>query len=210
MRRSAQPAWLVFLIAIALVLGAYYLWQGFRNYLQTGGLGVIEATEQAEIQATATANQIVANPSATLRPTFTPIPACKEFAVAVPSAIVRERANTSSPIVTSWGEGTLVCMIDRAQENEEWYVVDGNPRTRRIEFAYMHESVIQAVNPTLTPSNTPTPLATVTLVPTEIPSVTSTSAPTATIDPDATDTPTVTPSPSPTDTLTPTVSFQSA
>ena len=210
MRRSAYPAWLVFLIAIALVLGTYYLWQGFRNYLRTGGLGVIEATEQAEIQATATANQIVANPSPTLRPTFTPIPECKQFAVSVPSAIVRERANTNSPIVTSWDEGTLVCMIDRAPEDASWYVVDGNPQTRRIEFAFMHESVIQAVNPTPTPSDTPTPLATVTAVPTEVPSATLTPLPTATLDPNATDTPTVTPSPTATVTPTPTVSFQSA
>ena len=210
MRRSSQPAWLVFLIAIALVFGAYYLWQGLQNYLRTGGLGVIEATEQAEIQATATANQIVANPSATLRPTFTPIPDCKEFAVSVPNAIVRERASTNSPIVTSWGEGTLVCMVDRAAEDTTWYLVDGDPRTRRIEFAYMHESVIEAVNPTPTPSDTPTPLPTVTPVPTDTPSATPTTAPTATFDPAATDTPTLTPSDTPTNTPTPTTSFQSA
>jgi len=196
MRQSTRPA--------------YYLWQGFRNYLRTGGLGVIEATEQAEIQATATAQEIIANPSPTLRPTFTPIPDCKEFAVSVPNAIVRERATTNSPIVTSWREGTLVCVIDRAPEDEAWYVVDGNPRTRRLDFAYMHETVIQATNPTPTPSDTPTPLATVTPLPSHTPSLTPTPLPTATIDPNATDTPTVTPSPTSTNTLTPTVSFRSA
>lgn len=210
MRRSAQPAWLVFLIAIALVFGAYYLWQGMRNYLSTGGLGVIETTEQAEIRATATANQIASKPSPTLLPTFTPIPDCKEFIVSVPSAIVRERASTNSPIVTSWPEGTKVCVIDRAPDNAEWYVVDGDPRTRRIEFAYMHESVIQATNPTPTPSDTPTPLATVTPVPSDTPSRTPTPVPTATLNPNATDTPTVTPSLTPTTTFTPTISFRSA
>src|SRR5690606_17628512 len=133
--------------------GAFYLWQGLQSYLRTGGLGILEATDQAQIQATATANRIAANPGPTLRPTFTPIPECKSFTVSVRSAIVRELPNTGAPIVTSWDFGTAVCMIDRAPEDEEWYIVDGDPRTRRIDFAYMHESVIEADNPTPTPSD---------------------------------------------------------
>ncbi|MBZ0301930.1 MAG: hypothetical protein K8J31_19435 [Anaerolineae bacterium] len=212
MRQTSSPAWLVFLIAVAVIFGAYYVWQGFRSYLQTGGLGIAEATERAEIIATATANSVQNLPAVTQRsvPTFTPIPACKEFVVSVPSAIVRESASTSAPIVTSWSQGTRVCMIDRAPGNTEWYLVDGNPQTRRIEFAYMHESVIEAVEPTLTPSRTPTPLSTVTPVPTLTPSRTPTPQPTATINPRSTATPSLTPSRTPTDTPTPTTSFRSA
>ncbi len=210
MRRSTSPAWLVFLLAVAVILGVYYLWQGFRMYLQTGGLGIIEATEQAQVIATATADRLLSMPQPTLQPSLTPIPECKQFVVSVPSAIVRERASTNAPIVTSWNQGTLVCMIERAPENEEWFVVDGNPETRRIEFAYMHETVIRAVNPTPTPSRTPTPLATVTPLPTGTATLSPTPQPTATVDPRATDTPTITPSATPTATYTPTIGFRSA
>jgi hypothetical protein len=202
---SRTPAWLIFLVAVALIFGGYYLWQGFQNYLRTGGLGVIETTQQAEIIASATAQRIQAAPQRTLPPTFTPIPDCKEFVVSVPSAIVREGTSTNAPIVTSWSQGTSVCMIDRAP-NSEWYIVDGNPRTRRIEFAYMHESVIRAVNPTPTASNTPTPLSTVTPMPTHTPSHTPTPGPTATPNPSVT----ASPSATPTETPVPTLNFNSA
>ena len=211
MGRSTQPTWLVFLVAIALVFGAYYLWQGLQSYLRAGGLGIIEATEQAEIQGTATAVRIVEQQRGpTPRPTNTPIPECKLFTVAVPNAIVRESASTNSPIVTSWQQGTQVCMVDRAAENQEWYIVDGNPQTRRIEFAYMHETVIRAVNPTPTPSDTPTPLSTVTPLPSDTPTESPTPLPTATIDRNATATPSPTQTLTPTRTPTPTAAFESA
>lgn len=210
MRQSSLPAWMVFVVAVAVIFGTYYLWQGFRSYLETGGLGIMEATERAQIIATATADQVrEIAPRTTLRPTFTPIPECKQFVVSVPSAIVRESASTNAAIITSWSRGTQVCMIDRASTDNEWYIVDGNPETRRIEFAYMHESVIEALNPTLTPSRTPTALSTVTPLPTDTPSRTPTPAPTATIDPRATATPTLTPSATATPSPTPTVSFRS-
>lgn len=210
MRQSSAPPWMVFLIAIAVIFGAYYVWQGFRNYLQTGGLGILEATERAEIVATATANRIVSQPGPTQPPTFTPIPECKTFVVDVPSAIVRESATTNAPIVTSWSQGTRVCVIDRAPTDAAWYLVDGNPQTRRIEFAYMHETLVRALEPTLTPSRTPTALSTVTPVPTHTPSRTPTPEPTATVDPRATATPTKPPSPTVTPTAAPTTSFRSA
>jgi hypothetical protein len=130
--------------------------------------------------------------------------------VGVRSAIVRERPNTNAPLVTAWPEGTQVCVIGRAPENEEWYIVDGNPETRRVEFAYMHEDIIHALNPTLTPSKTFTPPPTVTPLPTSAATRTATPLPTATIDPDATDTPTATRTDTPTITPTPTLSFESA
>jgi hypothetical protein len=212
MRQSKSPTWLVFIIAVALILGVYYLWQGFRTYLQSGGLGIMEATEQAQIGATATANRLQTLPQfeSTRAATFTPIPECKQFVVNVPSAIVRESASTNAPIVTSWSQGTIVCMIDRAPTDGEWYVVDGNPETRRIEFAYMHESVVEAVNPTPTPSRTPTPLSTVTPLPTSTITRTPSPVPTATVNPRSTATDTSTPTRTPTITPSPTVGFSSA
>ena len=52
------------------------------------------------------------------------------------------------------------------EDGSEWYSIDLNPSTRRIELAYMHESIIEAVNPTPTPSITPTPSNTVSPPPT--------------------------------------------
>lgn len=203
-RTSGPPAWLVFLVAIALVFGGYYLWTGLSTYLRTGGLGVVEATERAQIVSTATAQRFFqSNPTLTARPSSTPIPECQTFVVTTASAIVRESPNTNAPVVTAFPQGTEVCVLEKLP-NSEWFSIDTDPQTRRLEVAYMHETIIEALNPTLTPSRTPTALPTVTITPSLTPSLTWTPAPTETLDPDATDTPT------PTVTRTPTPSFQSA
>lgn len=202
---NGAPTWVIFLLGAALVFGLYYLGVGVRDFFQSGGLGVVESTQRAEIVNTATAVQIqVRDQSATPIPTSTTAPTCVDFVVIVPNAIVREQPNTSGTIVTQWGLGTTVCVMGRAPQNSEWYVVDGNPSTRRLDEAYMREDVIEAANPTLTPSVTFTPLPTIT--PTFTPTVTPTPLPlpTATPDADATDTPTPTP------TATPTQPFESA
>jgi hypothetical protein len=206
---GGPPAWLIFLVIVALVFGAYYMWLGIQNYLRTGGLGVAEATERANIIATSTAERISALPTQTQPPSFTPVPECQAFVVSVPSAIVRDAPSPNAAIVTSLPQGTDVCVLGR-DEGSEWYAIDSNPRTRRLEIAYMHETVINAVNPTPTITRTPTPLPTITSLPTLTPSDTPIPQPTATIDPDATDTLTPTPPPTLTPTLTPTTSFESA
>ncbi|MBK8020672.1 MAG: SH3 domain-containing protein [Chloroflexi bacterium] len=163
--RSRSPSPLAFLIAIAIVFGAYYLFTGFQTYLRTGGLGVEEATRQAEVIASATADRVTrALPVAqmTLRPTATPPPTCQDFRVSVPAGIVRETPSTSGTVVTQFTQGTVVCVLGR-EANSEWYTIDLNPNTRRIDLAYMHETVIEAVNPT--PTATQTLPATATPVP---------------------------------------------
>jgi hypothetical protein len=194
------PAWLVFVVAVAIVLAAYYLWVGVQNYLRTGGLGVVEATRQAELIVTATADRVQGVPTRTPVPTFTPIPACQDFVVTVPSAIVREQPSANAAIVTSLAAGESVCVLGR-EGSTEWYTIDSNPRTRLLELVYMHETVIEAVNPTPTPSLTPTPLPTVTPQPSATPTLSPEPQPTRTLDPDATDTPTPTPTPTPTEAL---------
>jgi hypothetical protein len=195
--RSGPPAWLVFLVGVALVFGSYYLWLGLQSYLRTGGLGVVEATEQAVIVASATAERIlVATSAVTPRPTLTPIPECLDFVVTAENAIVREGPSPGAAIRTSYFEGAVVCVLGRASEDSEWYVIDMNEQSRRVDPAYMHESVIRALNPTLTPTRTLTP----TLPPTPLPTITATPSPrpTDTRIPGITDTPTPTVSPSPT------------
>lgn len=204
-----MPAWVVFLLAMAVVFGLYYLWVGTRNFLESGGRGIIESTRQAVIVNTATAAvvQRLETNAPTLRPTSTEIPPCQEFTVIVPSAIVRERPSTSAPIVTSLSYGSAVCVIER-ESGSEWYLVDSNTRTRRLEPAYMHESVIKALYPTPTPSRTFTPAPTITPLPTESPTITPSITLSPTYDPSITETPSSTPSPTPSVTPSPTAALQ--
>lgn len=164
------PPWIVFLLAVALVFGGFYLVRGVQDFMRTGGLGVSEATARAQMISTATAVRVtrMATSGFTPLPTGTPIPECIDFRVNVSNAIVREQPSFNAPIVTSFNNGTLVCVLERAAQNAEWYVIDADRTTRRRETAYMHESVIEAVNPTATPTRTPTPSRT----PTPLPSVT--------------------------------------
>ena len=101
-RGDGPPAWFIFLLAVALIFGIYYLWAGLQNYLTTGGLSVAEATEISQFDVTATAVRQMALQAAlpTRRPTSTPKPPCQEFEVIVPSAIVRREPTTSSSMCT--------------------------------------------------------------------------------------------------------------
>jgi hypothetical protein len=196
---DGPPAWLIFLVGIALVFGGYYLWLGAQNFLRTGGRGVVEATERAVIVSTATAESFLPTRQATLVATPTPVPECKAFVVNVPNARVRQSPSESAATIDSLFQNAEVCVLERAAPDSEWYVIDQNPATRRLELAYMHESVLEALNPTATPSRTPTPLPTVTATPS--PTLTPvtptlTAPPTETRDPATPDTPTPTFTPS--------------
>lgn len=191
------PGWLVFLIAVAIGLGGYYVWIGLQDYLRAGGLGIVEATERAQIIASVTQARVVTitagAPIVTLFPTPTDVPPCQDFEVAAPVAIIRDRPTTNAAIVEQIPQGTVVCVIGRANNDpeSEWFVLDYNPRTRRLDEAFMREDVILPLNPTPTPSNTVTRPPTVTPVPT-------TPSP-------FTQTPSITPSPTATYTQTPTL-----
>ncbi len=171
-RRGDFPAWLSFLIAVGLVFGGFYLFQGMQEFFRTGGLGVQEATRQAEIIASATAERVTRLPgggsgiaaAVTLRPTATPPPPCQDFRVSVRAGIVRASPASSGAVLTQLNEGATVCVLGR-ETGSEWYTLDLNPNTRRIELAYMHESVIRAVNPTATPTRTLPPTRTSTPAP---------------------------------------------
>lgn len=176
------PAWLVFLTGVALVFAAYYLWIGVQDFVASGGLGVAEATQRIVVLDTATAEQIEAERARlTPRPTWTPLPECQEFVVIVESAIIRAAPSTASPVITTLPEGEIVCVIERLADNRDWYLIDRNPRTTRtIETGYMFYNIIQAANPTPTPSDTFTPAPSVTPMPssTLIPSATLMPSPT--------------------------------
>lgn len=177
---SGPPTWFVFLLGIAVVFGLYYLWIGVRDFMATG-VTVVESTRQAIILNTATAVQEeeLQTYAPTLLPTQTPVPACQEFVVTVPSAIVRERPSTESAIVKTVSQGETVCVIARELDTD-WFIVDENTLTRRLEPVYMHQDIIRAVNPTPTasPSHTPAPTVTntATFTPSNTPEITQTSS----------------------------------
>ena len=169
-QRRGPPSWFVILLGIAIVFGVYYMWLGIRNFMSSG-LTVVESTRQAIEQVTATAERVVEleTYAPTPLPSRTPVPPCQDFAVTVASAIVRSQPTTSSAIVESLSEGETVCVIAR-HPGSDWYVVDRNSLTRRLETAYMHQNIIRPLNPTPTPSRTFTPAPTVTDPPTLMPS----------------------------------------
>ncbi|PJF26649.1 MAG: hypothetical protein CUN53_07030 [Phototrophicales bacterium] len=170
-RGGGLPPILVFLIGAALVFGMYYLLQGAQTFLRTGGLGVVEATRQAEIVASATqqrATRVVAQ--ITALPSATPQPTCTDFRVIVPSAIVRDAPSPLAAVVRGFTQGEIVCVLWR-DPGSDWYTIDRDRSTRRRELAYMHESVIAPVNPTATlpPTTTPLPTLTPSNRPSELP-----------------------------------------
>ena len=178
-QRSGPPSWFIILLGIAIVFGIYYLWMGLRNFMSTG-VSASESTLQAIEEDTATAirfEEIEFN-APTLLPSITPVPPCQDFVVRVAIATVRSGPSTSSSIVTGLREGETVCVITLLPDSE-WYLIDQNERTRRIESVYMHRDIIRALNPTATPTITPTP--TNTLTPTA--SATSTDTPVPTVVP---------------------------
>lgn len=178
-RGGGPPGWLIILIAIALVFGGYYLMQGAQNFVRTGGLGVEEATARAQLVSTATAERVtrMATQPIEQRPSATPQPECQDFRVIVPNAVVRAQPGASSAIVTGLTQGTVVCVLGRAGV-PEWYLIDLNPATRRLDEAYMNEVVIEAVNPTPTALPTVTPAPTLPPTDTPPPSATPEASPT--------------------------------
>ena len=198
------PPWLVFIIAVALVFGGYYLWIGIRDFLESGGLGVMEATERAAVIQSATAEfGVSAGGSASRRtpvPTPTPVPPCQEFAVIVEVAIVRASPNTTSPVLDQIPGGEAICVIEY-DTDAGWYLIDLNPRTNRLDTGYMADFLIEALNPTPTPSNTVSPAPTVTDLPSDTPSITE--PPTITLTPSSTSQPSTTPTPDASQPLSP-------
>ncbi len=198
--RDGLPAWLIFLVGVALVFGIYYVWLGVQSFLRSGGRGIIESTQNAAIVSTATA-AFIETGIPTVKPTTTPFPPCEHFYVIVPNARVRAAPSDTGAVLTSFFMDDPICVEGRAAPDSEWYIIDWKPETRRVDIAYMHESVIAPKNPTPTPTNTQKPPPSVTPVPTLTPSRT----PTITRTPKESPTPTITLTPTATPTNAPTV-----
>lgn len=198
-RGDGPPAWFLFIIAIALVFGGYYLLTNFRQYMAAGGLSIAEATRVSLQQATATEMRLagIAMDLPTPRPTNTPRPACELFEVSANSGIMRQQPTTAAPLVATLTQGTEVCVLGREQGGDgfTWYLIDRDPVTQRIETGYMREDILRPINPTPTPSDTALPAPTITSTATPTATTTSETLPTRTPAADATDRPSVTPQP---------------
>jgi hypothetical protein len=197
-RRNRGPAPItVMLIAAILVFGGYMLWTGLIEFLEEGGKNaVISATQQAD--ATSTAEN---RPTLIIFPSPTPLPPCQLFFVPVSSAIVRECPQLTckdKTIVRFEGEVCVYGRVNTAEfpnavNPEEWWVVNLAPDEMFPDYGYMHESVIEARNPTPRPTRTFTPLPTITLTPT--PRVTQTPVASPVYTETFTPSPTMTPAP---------------
>lgn len=164
---SGPPAWFTFLLGIAFVFGGFYLWTNLQIFMQTGVISVGEATAISAQDVTATAvRQITAVADLpTRRPTATPKPPCQSFEVSAANGIMRQAASTTSVLLESLPQGTILCVLDSLQGGDgfTWYFIDRDAITNFIEPGYMREDVVTAINPTPTVSNTPLPLPTITL-----------------------------------------------
>jgi len=163
-RRSGPPAWFVTLLAFALVFGVYYLYTGFLSWMERGGQSVEQATAQAVQVVTSSAQERIAarTPSATPRPSPTAIPPCQTFIVSANSANVRRQASLLGEVLRVLPQGSEVCVLSR---QGDWYQIDADPITRRIEEGFMSADVLRPLNPRPTaPGFTPPP--TITLTPT--------------------------------------------
>ena len=201
-RRSGASPLLVILVGAMVVFGGYFVWMGFLDFLEDQGDITAQSTRDVSASATAMAAPQVVLPSPFLPASFTPLPPCEWYTVRVERAVYREcpsQDNNECPIRNTVEFGTEFCVYSRVPGNPEWFIVELNPNGSYRDTVFMHESVLDPVNPTRTPAPTVTP------GPTIAPSPTSTPAPTLppspTVEPSQppdvslTPTPTLTPSP---------------
>ncbi len=166
---------LVALLAALLVFGGYFLWRGALTFLSTAGNITAPATATAAATVTLRPTRTFEVPPMNLvfgtQPTARP---CLEFYVTVVRARVRECPSERCETLEMPYQGNRICVYGRAEEAPEWYEVNIYPNDPIPRRAYMHQSVIAAVNPTPRPSATPRPSITFTPshTPTPLPSVT--------------------------------------
>lgn len=163
---GGPPFLLLLLVALVLVLGVFFLLQGLRGFSPGVNPENVSATQQAQAELTEIASQNADRfATQTARPTATPIPPCQEFTIRTTMANVRGEPDIDAEVLDRLPEGTTICVIQPAASPSEWHLIDLNPNTRRIEMAYMHISVLRAVNPTPRPTATVTPIALATITP---------------------------------------------
>ncbi|MBI5959990.1 MAG: hypothetical protein HY866_14720 [Chloroflexi bacterium] len=181
-RSGPSPLLVVALVAF-MIFGGYFVWVGFLDFLEDQGDITAQVTRQAVNTATALSAPVGRLPTQYMPATFTPLPPCQWYKVNVERAVYRDcpsKDNTQCPIRDVVTYDTEMCVYSRAPENPEWYIVELNPGGAYREIVFMHESVLEPVNPTPTvtatatplPPASPTPFYTATPSDTPLPSIT--------------------------------------
>ncbi len=201
------PVWLVAVSAMLLVFGGYFVWRGLMGYLEASGNIAAPATTEAQLKQTATVDAQTPVPTIDLflaSGTRTAARTCLDFRVSVLRARIRECPKDTCNTLLMPAQGTRICVYGTATDAPDWYEINIDPSAPIAQIGYMHNSVLDAINPTQRPSQTPTALPTVTPVPTQTPTRTPTPLPSNTSNPAAPATWTLTP------TLTPVPPVQAA
>jgi hypothetical protein len=190
------PVWLVVVSAMLLVFGGYFLWRGLVGYLEASGNITAPATTEALLKQTATVGAQSPVPTIDLflaNGTRTAPRTCQDFRVSVLRARIRECPKDTCNTLLMPAQGTRICVYGPATDAPDWYEINIDPSAPIAQIGYMHNSVLDAINPTKHPTQTPTPLPTVTPIPTATPTPTRTPPPSATPNPAAPATWTLTP-----------------
>jgi len=172
-RRAGPPGWFSVLVAMAIVFGGFRLLTGVQDFFQAGG--VFRPTATAQARATDAAVRATRTQSAifTALPTSTPQPTCEDYQVrpGVGNINVRRQPSMVAAVLYTVSEGDTICVL---QVGAEWYLIDTDPRTRRIDEGYIFINLLRPVNPTPTITPTFTPAPTITLTPSHTPTITPT------------------------------------
>lgn len=195
------PTWLTVIAALLLVFGGYYIWRGLIAFFESSGNIAAPATNAALSNQTATIDAQTQMPtldfSQPLNITTTPPRVCQDFRVKPVRARVRECPKETCGTITMPSQGMKICVFGVSSDDPEWYEVNLKPDDPIPQIGYMHNSVLDPMNPTKRPTNTFTPLPTVTDIPSATPTRTPTPLPTKTPNPAAPATWTLTPTPTP-------------
>jgi hypothetical protein len=193
------PGWLVALAGLFLVFGGYYIWRGVIAFFESNGNIAAPATYAVIEKQTPTLGEEdmpTIDFGAGAMPTER---SCQDFRVSVIRARVRECPKETCATLSMPSQGTKICVYGLVLQAPDWYEINISPDEPFPRTGYMHTSVLDALNPTKTPTRTYTPLPTVSPVPSPTPSRTFTPLPTRTPHPAApatwTPTPTHTPAP---------------
>ncbi|NDJ76588.1 MAG: hypothetical protein GYB65_10050 [Chloroflexi bacterium] len=196
-RQSGPSPVMVVLVGAFLVFGGYFVWSGLLDFLDDQGNITAQATREAF--STSTAQSSTSTPTLFAYVTHTPLPPCMEFTVSVNNAKLRECPqldNIECPHREIVPYGTELCIYDFVPGSDEWYIVELNPGGAFRDIVYVNIEVVEAIDPTPTPSSTSTPLPTISPTPSATPGPTNIPSPSDTPDPASPPTPTPTPAPS--------------
>ncbi|MHB8625704.1 MAG: hypothetical protein ACYDBJ_20390 [Aggregatilineales bacterium] len=158
-----MPAWLVVLIGMGLVIGAYLVWGGLMQFFNASGNITAPITAQAAKAASQTQDQAVILATPIPIPTATPVRPCLDFRVNVVKAVARDCAKlTCATLEVLYPQGALICVYGVDPTATDWYIVNLRPTSSFPDIAYMNSNVLYAVNPTPYPTRTFTALPTIT------------------------------------------------